>query len=212
MDPEFTFNTASSGAKAVDQIPFVHFSASGNGLGISNISELLYFFTSSTFFDFLSFAWSFFSILSYIVSIILLVLYVFASTRKNLYFGLIDQELRDQEKMYDEKYRGAPRNSRMQDILEFSTSSNPSDWKQAVIEADIILDEVLEQRGFEGGSLGERLKNISSQQLATLNDAWEAHKIRNRIAHDGSDFILTKRIAQETIVRYQRVFDELDVT
>lgn len=212
MNPEFTFNTASTSSNASDKIPFVHLNVSGDGFGISNIGDLFYFFTSSTFFDFLSFVWSVFSILSYVVSILLLVLYIFASTRKNLYFGLIDQELRDQEKMYDEKYRGAPRNSRMQDVLELSTSANPSDWKQAVIEADIILDEVLKQRGYEGDSLGERLKGISSQQLATLNDAWEAHKIRNRIAHDGSDFILTKRIAQETIIRYQRVFEELDVT
>ena len=179
---------------------------------LSNIGDVFYLFSSSILIDFLSSAWIVFSILSYLVSIILLVLYVFASTRNNLYSGLMEQELRDQEKMYDEKYRGAPRNSRMQDILELSTSVNPSDWKQAVIEADIILDEVLNQRGYTGDSLSERLKSISPQQLATLNDAWEAHKIRNRVAHDGADFILTKRIALETIIKYQRVFEELGVT
>ncbi len=141
----------------------------------------------------------------------MLVLYVYASTRRNLYSGLADQVLRDQERMYDDHYRGTAKNNRMQDVLTHEASTNPGDWKLAIIEADIILDDVLKEKGYTGNSLGERLKSISPQQLSTLNDAWEAHKVRNRIAHDGSDFIVTKRIAQETILKYQRVFIELGV-
>ena len=48
--------------------------------------------------------------------------------------------------------------------------------------------------------------------METLNDAWEAHKVRNRIAHDGADFVLTKRMVDETINRYLRVFEELGVS
>jgi hypothetical protein len=93
-----------------------------------------------------------------------------------------------------------------------STSSQPNDWKLAIIEADIILDDILKQKGYAGNSLGERLKSISPNQLESLQDAWEAHKVRNRIAHEGSDFILTQRMAQETVTRYQRVFNEFGVT
>ena len=142
----------------------------------------------------------------------MLVLYVYASTRRNLYNGLSTQVLRDAERMYDQHFRGATESNRMQDVMTHSSSNNPSDWKLAIIEADIILDDTLKEKGYAGGSLGERLKSIAPHQLASLNDAWEAHKIRNKIAHDGSDFILTKRIAQETIVKYQRVFTELGVT
>jgi len=74
------------------------------------------------------------------------------------------------------------------------------------------IDDILKNKGYPGSSLGERLKSIPSTQLHSLNDAWEAHKIRNRIAHDGSDFILTKHIAEETISRYRRVFSEFDIT
>lgn len=155
--------------------------------------------------------WLWFTILSYLFCILLLVLYVYATIRRNLYLGLMTQELRDAERLYDEHYSKSPRNSRLKDVLTHATSSNPNDWKLAIIEADIILDELLKEQGYAGASLGERLKGISAQQLKTLNDAWEAHKIRNRIAHDGSDFILTKRIAQETVVRYQRVFTELGI-
>lgn len=161
--------------------------------------------------SFLSVLWSIYTILAYIVSIILLVLYVYASVRKNLYVGLHTQALRDAEKLYDEQFRGVTRSSRLQNVLDHSLSENPNDWKLAIIEADIILDDALKQKGYQGVSLGERLKGVGPHQLSTLQDAWEAHKIRNRIAHDGADFVLTKRLAQETINRYQRVFSELGV-
>ena len=73
------------------------------------------------------------------------------------------------------------------------------------------MDDTLKQKGYPGATLGERLKSAASN-MNTLQDAWEAHKIRNRIAHDGADFVLTKKIAQETIGRYQRVFNELGVS
>ncbi|MCD5380986.1 MAG: hypothetical protein LR008_00225 [Candidatus Pacebacteria bacterium] len=162
-------------------------------------------------FDFLGSVWSVYVVLAYIVSILLLVMYVYASVRKNLYLDLETQGLRDMERMYDEQYRGGPRASRLEDILKHSNSENPNDWKLAIIEADIILDNLLKERGYAGKSLGERLKSISPQQLRTLNEAWEAHKIRNRIAHDGPDFVLTKRLMQETIGKYRLVFNEFDI-
>lgn len=159
-----------------------------------------------------SVVWSVYTVFAFLVCIAMLVIYVYASVKKNMYYSLITQALRDEEKLYDEQYRGAARNSRLKDVLMHAESENPNDWKLAIIESDIILDGLLKQRGYGGNSLGERLKSISSNQLASINDAWEAHKIRNRIAHDGADFVLTKRIAHETIARYQRVFAEFGVT
>lgn len=164
------------------------------------------------FFGFLNSAWSVYTILAYIVSIIFLGLYVYASIHRNLYMDMQTQVLRDNERLYDEQFRDAPGNSRMKDVLLHTESDNPNDWKLAIIEADIILDEVLKQRGYSGNSLGERLKSISPSQLESLNSAWEAHKVRNRIAHDGADFVLTKRMVQETVANYQRVFAEFDIT
>lgn len=155
--------------------------------------------------------WSIFTILAYLVSLLFIVLYVYASIRKSMYDDLADQQLRDMERLYDEQVRGVRKNSRLDDVLRHSSSDEPNDWKLAIIEADIILDDTLKKQGYAGNSLGERLKSMSSHQFASLNDAWEAHKVRNRIAHEGSDFVLTKRIAQETIMRYQRVFQELGV-
>jgi hypothetical protein len=161
---------------------------------------------------FLSILWSIFAILAYLFSVLLLVLYVYASVRKNMYSDLLTQQLRDAERLYDEQYRGVARSNRLQDVYTHADSENPNDWKLAIIEADVILDTLLKDRGYPGASLGERLRSISPDQLSTLQDAWEAHKIRNRIAHDGADFVLTKRVAHETIARYQRVFTEFGIS
>jgi hypothetical protein len=169
-------------------------------------------FAAGGIIGFLSWLWSIYTILAYLLAIILLVLYVYASIRKNLYEGLLTQQLRDAEKLYDRKYRGLGASSRTKDVLTHIESENPNDWKLAIIEADILLDNILIEHGYGGNSLGDRLKSISPESLSTLNDAWEAHKVRNRIAHDGADFVLTRRLAVETIGRYQRVFNEFGVS
>lgn len=160
------------------------------------------------FVSFLNTLWSVYVILAFAVSIAMLVLYAYASTRRWQFYAMNDKELRDAEDLYDELYRGVKKSSRLDDVLKHIDSDNPNDWKLAIIEADIVLDDLLKQRGYVGNSLGERLKSIPPSQLASLNDAWEAHKVRNRIAHEGADFILTKRIAEETVSRYRKVFNE----
>ena len=88
-------------------------------------------------------------------------------------------------------------------------SPNSSDWRLAIIEADSILEGLLEEKGFPGIGIGERLKNISPGNLASLQAAWEAHLVRNRIAHEGLEFELTERDARRTISLYEMVFREL---
>lgn len=90
-------------------------------------------------------------------------------------------------------------------------SNNPNDWKLAIIEADILLDNTLIEQGYAGTSLGERLKSIAPSQLATLRDAWDAHMVRNKIAHQGADFVVTQKIARDTIGQYEKVLVELGV-
>lgn len=169
------------------------------------------FFSINGFLHFLNVVWSVYAFFAFLLSIAMLVLYAYASSRRWQYFALGDKELRDAEILYDEMYRGVRKSDRLSDVLTHIDSNNPNDWKLAIIEADIILDEVLKQQGYAGNSLGERLKSISTNQLNSLDDAWEAHKVRNRIAHEGADFVLTKRVADETINRYRRVFSEFGV-
>lgn len=90
-------------------------------------------------------------------------------------------------------------------------SDNQSDWRLAIIEADIYLDRVLDQKGFYGDTLGDKFKQITPEQLPSIQIAWEAHKVRNRIAHDGSGFILTMPEARRVLSYYEIVFRDLEV-
>ena len=85
-----------------------------------------------------------------------------------------------------------PRWEHIQSLLEGNT---PSEWREAIIEADIMLDDVLAKRGYEGDGVGEKLKSANKESFGTLQNAWEAHKVRNLIAHQGSSFDLSESIA-----------------
>lgn len=97
---------------------------------------------------------------------------------------------------------------RWNNATQHINSNNPNDWKQAIIEADIILDDLLDKLGYRGESIGEKLKRVNPGDMKTLNEAWEAHKVRNQIAHEGSLFNLSHHDAKQTISMYRKVFDE----
>lgn len=97
---------------------------------------------------------------------------------------------------------------RWKTILDFITSNNPSDWRIAVIEADNMLDELTKELGLTGDNLGERLKNAPSGHFSTLDSAWEAHKVRNKIAHEGMNYQMEYREAKKAIEKYEEVFRE----
>lgn len=96
---------------------------------------------------------------------------------------------------------------RWMNIQSLIQSYNSNDWKQAIIEADVILDEMLNRMGYSGESLGDKLKKIEPSDFITLNQAWEAHKFRNRIAH-GNNFVLSRDEVQRVIGLYEEVFNE----
>ena len=87
-------------------------------------------------------------------------------------------------------------------------SHNMSEWRVAILEADILLYEMLSQMGYQGNSIGEILKNVDKANFITLDDAWKAHRIRNIIAHEGANYELSRDEAERTIRLYKRVFDE----
>jgi hypothetical protein len=89
-------------------------------------------------------------------------------------------------------------------------SSNVADWKIAVLEADTILDELFRDLHYPGDNLGERLKNVPRGAIGTLEDAWSAHKLRNRIAHEGPGFYMTKTEFVDALAQFERVFREFN--
>ncbi len=176
-------------------------SGRGYGSGSSNLDVFL----NNLYYAFLSFA-LYFTIFSNIFSTFLLMGIIYALIRVN--------ELANAE---SEKYDG-PQSSLLQKekeehkqwarIVEHINTDNPSDWRLAILEADIILDELLSKIGCVGSTIGDKLKQVEKSDFTTIESAWEAHKARNAIAHEGQEFLLSKREAQRIIRLYEAVFKE----
>ncbi len=93
-------------------------------------------------------------------------------------------------------------------VKEHIDSDDANKWKLAILEADIMLSELLDTLHLPGESIGEKLKAIETSDFTSIEEAWEAHKIRNAIAHQGSEFLITQREAKRIIGLYEKVFDE----
>ncbi len=103
------------------------------------------------------------------------------------------------------------KNIRWDNIQKLILSENVNDWRQAIIESDILLGETLSSRGYIGTTIGDQLKSVGVTGFNSINDAWEAHKVRNEIAHTGSSFELSNTLVLRTIARYQNVFNEFNI-
>jgi hypothetical protein len=96
-------------------------------------------------------------------------------------------------------------------VLEHAHSTDPSAWKMSILEADIMLDEMLDRQQYPGESIGDKLKNVERSDFLTLDQAWEAHKVRNQIAHEGSQFLISQRETMRVIGLYEAVFNEFEL-
>jgi hypothetical protein len=101
-------------------------------------------------------------------------------------------------------------NSKWSVIEAHMASGSEAEWRLAILEADNMLAELLKTLPIAGIDVGEKLTNADRKYFQSLEDAWEAHKVRNRIAHDGSDFLVTEHLARKTIGQFKNVFTEFE--
>lgn len=108
-----------------------------------------------------------------------------------------------------EAAKESPLGSRWDEIQRHLNSTKEAEWKFAVIEADSLVDYILKSGGYPGDTMGERLKNIDKTQIVTLDGLWEAHKIRNRLAHD-PNYFLRYGEAKRAVQLYEKTLKELN--
>lgn len=101
---------------------------------------------------------------------------------------------------------GGSKNERWGKTLNYLFSQHSSDWKLAIIEADSMLEGLMDQLGFKGETLGDKLKSANQDNFPQLTPAWEVHTIRNRIAHEGLAFELSQHEAKRVIALYEQIF------
>ena len=185
-------------------------------------SKLYYYYL----FNFIPITWGYLKIVSWILSIFFACVIIY-SLIKEAGTPLYDESPRSESKASPKSALvavagGAPLNlpgspgieqvneesARWKRVELLLKSHNASDWKQAVIEADVMLEEMLDKMGYPGVSIGDKLKSIEKNDFETLDKAWEAHKVRNRIAHDGGGYKLSYDEVARVIGLYHDVFKE----
>lgn len=85
-------------------------------------------------------------------------------------------------------------------------ASGVAGLKNALIEADKLLDYVMIQKGFTGETMGDRLKSGGSA-FSNLNAIWDAHKLRNQMAHDVEHDVVPEQFKQAIATLGQGIRD-----
>lgn len=93
-------------------------------------------------------------------------------------------------------------------ILEESRSDSEQSWRLAILEADIMLNELLDVMGYRGETMADKMRSVDRASFNSIDLAWEAHKIRNKIAHDGSAHQLTARETRRVVALYEKIFKD----
>ncbi len=152
--------------------------------------------------------WTMYSIIAFALSALFIAGIIYAYIRASEMGEDEEKDIHRQEHLWQELNGGHVETNRWDNVQKHLESLNPSDWKFAIIEADVLLERTLEKAGYVGATIGEKLKSSNIRSFATIDDAWQAHRIRNQIAHGGSDFVLTHKVVKEAMVMYERVFKE----
>lgn len=157
--------------------------------------------------------WSTLAVVSGLLSVICLAIIIFALVR------MVEIQIYDKEEIEHEihtalikqKERDRNANPRWHYILTLIESPNESDWRVAIIEADSMLEENLKEKGLSGETVSELLEAAKESGYHNIQDAWDAHIVRNQIAHAGSDFPLSQIEGRKVIKMFQNFFEELRI-
>lgn len=95
-------------------------------------------------------------------------------------------------------------------IIEKIEQQGEPYYPLAIIEADRLVDRTLERLGYLGQTFSERLRGLRPEDLSGLNALWEAHKLRNKIAHE-PNIELFEADTLHALRAYKKALEELGV-
>ena len=93
-------------------------------------------------------------------------------------------------------------------VTEQIAADDEQKWRLAILEADIMLNELLDTLGYKGETMADKMKSVDPAAFNTIDLAWEAHKLRNKIVHEGLAHHLDPREVHRIIGLYEKVFRE----
>lgn len=101
-----------------------------------------------------------------------------------------------------DKYR-----SKWMAIEQSHKRDNPDTSMLAILNADKLVDQALRDRCIKGSTMGERLKS-AHDVWSNRNALWNAHKLRNQIAHE-TDAKINYDQARTALAGYKRALKDL---
>lgn len=99
--------------------------------------------------------------------------------------------------------------SKDQQRIKMHWHSLPKDPSSSILEADKILDQTLNLKGYKG-NLGEKLKQAHGI-FSNPNNVWSAHKLRNRIAHE-LKITVSENEAKTALNQFKQAIKDLGIT
>lgn len=176
---------------------------------MEKIISLLFSIYDKVFFYFNSSQWNllifYLKITSTIFSIIFALLIILVSFKffslKNPDRKLLKLIFKKQSIITKEKI-----NKKWLEVLKHMQSKN---YNMAIIESDKILEEIFKKMGLKGKTMAEFLAQINKEQISTIKELREVHKIRNQIVHN-IDFQISESTANKIMEIYQKTFKELE--
>ena len=94
------------------------------------------------------------------------------------------------------------------DIVKRANTGTPENLRWAVMEADALVDMVLKERQTLGDTMADRLANFRREDYKTVDKLWDAHRLRNDIAHTPG-FRMTSRQAEKALLSFRDFLKEL---
>jgi len=120
--------------------------------------------------------------------------------------------LEDVEEFFSWKAYGAREMSRQWNKIKkrIETGTEP-DLKLAIIDADDLLAEVLDDRGYEGDDFVETIKKAGKLISPILDDVIKAHETRNSIVYN-PDYKISAEQAKKTLQTYESAVNSIGLS
>lgn len=117
-------------------------------------------------------------------------------------FGVISLTRRGPSSLDVDKYR-----TKWMAIEHQLNKDEPMTFQLTVLSADTLLDQALKEKGIQGTTMGERMKQMQ-QKWSNANNVWTAHKLRNQIAHE-PDVILNYDTARRALASFKQALKDV---
>jgi hypothetical protein len=93
-------------------------------------------------------------------------------------------------------------------IVHRANTGSPENLRWAVLEADSLVDLALKELRLPGETMADRLANFRSEQIKSLDKLWDAHRLRNELAHTPG-FKLSAKQAEKALIAFRDFLKEI---